>query len=177
MTPKSESVALNFRNSGKAGVVFHVYDKLHLERISRCYTVESGKQLTDYWQTAENDARYDLWVYGPNGFVREFRGKAHASPIEELPNVRLEYDTPNGAVQVIAVNRTHRQVALEIRANAYGSSTPQIVKLPPEGTRLVSRSVVASHNWYDFTVAGDTFEQRFAGRMESGQHTYTDPAS
>jgi phospholipase C len=34
----------------------------------------------------------------------------------------------------------------------------------------------ASHNWYDFTVAGEQFERRFAGRMETGGPAYSDPA-
>ena len=41
-----ERIALEFRNSGKQGVVFHVYDKLHLDRIPRRYTVEAGKSLS-----------------------------------------------------------------------------------------------------------------------------------
>ena len=37
----------------------------------RTYTVESGKQLADTWNVT---ASYDLSVYGPNGFVRYFKG-------------------------------------------------------------------------------------------------------
>src|SRR5262249_22369138 len=42
-------VTLTFANSGKAGAVFHVYDKRHLDRIPRRYTVEAGKTITDAW--------------------------------------------------------------------------------------------------------------------------------
>jgi phospholipase C len=37
----------------------------------RTYTVEPGKQLADTWNVASS---YDLSVYGPNGFVRYFKG-------------------------------------------------------------------------------------------------------
>ena len=36
------ALSLEFRNEGRAGAVFHVYDQLHLERIPRRYTVEAG---------------------------------------------------------------------------------------------------------------------------------------
>ena len=176
LNPTTHSPVLNFRNAGQAGVVFHVYDKLHLDRIPRRYTVESGKEISDDWRTVEDNGRYDLWVYGPNGFVREYRGAAHSSTIAKLPDIRLEYNIPNGAVQLVAANHSNQRITLELRTNAYGSSAPQIIELPPKGMRSVSRSVIASSNWYDVSVSGDTFEQRFSGRMESGQHGYTDPA-
>jgi phospholipase C len=40
-------LSLAFINSGAQGAVFHVYDKLHLDRIPRRYTVEAKKRLTD----------------------------------------------------------------------------------------------------------------------------------
>ena len=71
----AKSVTLTFKNSGAKGVVFHVYDKLHLDRIPRRYTVESKEEIQDTWDLSE-DGAYDLWVYGPNGFVREFSGQS-----------------------------------------------------------------------------------------------------
>ena len=69
---KAAALTLTFRNDGTAGAVFHVYDRSHLERIPRRYTVEAGASLTDRW---DGGGPYDLWVLGPNGFVREFAGK------------------------------------------------------------------------------------------------------
>ena len=54
--------------------VFHVYDKLHLDRIPRRYTVEPGKQLEGRWDAAADGSKYDLWVMGHNGFLRHFAG-------------------------------------------------------------------------------------------------------
>ena len=59
--------------TGAAGAVFHVYDRLHLDRIPRRFTVEAGKQLSDAG-ISEADGAYDLWVLGPNGFHRHFTG-------------------------------------------------------------------------------------------------------
>jgi phospholipase C len=46
------SVELTFSNTGTQGAVYHVYDKLHLDRIPRRYTVEAGKTLTDIWDVS-----------------------------------------------------------------------------------------------------------------------------
>jgi hypothetical protein len=35
--------------NGRAGAVFHVYDRKHLDKIPRRYTVEAGKTLSDTW--------------------------------------------------------------------------------------------------------------------------------
>src|SRR5262249_8193697 len=87
---QADPVALRliFRNGGAAGAVFHVYDRLHLERIPRRYTVEAGKLLVDEWALPGNHRHYDLWAYGPNGFVREFRGTL-ARRIETVPEIEL----------------------------------------------------------------------------------------
>jgi phospholipase C len=36
--------------------------------------------------------------------------------------------------------------------------------------------VVASHGWYDLSVSGEQFERHFAGRMETGAPSFSDPA-
>ena len=175
VNPTTHSPVLNFRNTGQTGVVFHVYDKLHLERIPRRYTVESGKALTDEWLPAPEDRRYDLWVYGPNGFVREFRGEINRGTPPALPEIHLEYDIENTAVRLVTKNHTHQQTSLRLSANAYGPVIPDVFRVAPGGSLSLPHSVIASHHWYDFTVTGEFFEQRFAGRMESGQSNYTDP--
>jgi phospholipase C len=173
---KNQLLALKFRNTGKAGAVLHVYDKLRLEQIPRRYTVESGKDIADEWHLGGDDAHYDLWVYGPNGFIREFRGSLTQDSKPNLPEFRLEYEPLNGAIHLVAKNPHHLEATLHLRSNAYSAAAPQFIRLSPGITQRISRSVVASHNWYDFTVFGEGFEQRFAGRMESGQPSYTDPA-
>ena len=42
--------------TGAVAAVFHVYDRKHLDRIPRRYTVEAGKQLTGAWDAMAADA-------------------------------------------------------------------------------------------------------------------------
>lgn len=169
------ALTLTFVSSGRMGAVFHVYDRLHLERIPRRYTVEAGKTLSDEWLTHGDEGRYDLWVYGPNGFVREFRGRL-SSGRGATAEIELRYDIRNLALEMIATNAGNERAVLVVQANAYHGDGPWSLEISP--ARRVRRqwSVVASHRWYDFTVKGEDLERRFAGRIEDGEPGFSDPA-
>src|SRR5262249_2422947 len=81
------TIALTFLNTGRETVTFHVRSGNAADPV-RYYTVEPGKQLAGVWNAA---ASYDLSVYGPNGFVRYFKGRigSNAAAI----NVLSSYDT------------------------------------------------------------------------------------
>jgi phospholipase C len=177
---RSAHITLTFRNTGMAGAVFHVYDRLHLDRIPRRYTVEAGKSLADSWlpqadEGHQAEGHYDLWVYGPNGFVREFRGML-TSIAHAIPEVALEYDVPNRSIQVVVTNEGHREAAVAIRANAYRTDGPWPVRVAPGRHVVREWSLLASDHWYDLTVIGEHFERRFAGRLETGAPSFSDPA-
>ncbi|MBB3871834.1 phospholipase C [Brevundimonas mediterranea] len=65
---------LTFSVQGELAAVFHVYDRLHLDRVPRRYTVGAGESLTGVWALAPDGGRYDLWVLGPSGRVGHFVG-------------------------------------------------------------------------------------------------------
>jgi phospholipase C len=173
--PHTNAFALTFHNTGQVGAVFHVYDRLHLERIPRRYTVEAGKTLTDEWAAHADNGRYDLWVYGPNGFVREFIGLLDTK-LQHEPEVTLEYDVAACSIKLIAANEGRSEVTLSVRANVYYPGGPWTLRVPPGKCVVNERSLIASHQWYDFTVTGERFERRFAGRMETGKPSFSDPA-
>jgi len=173
--PQASQLTLTCHNTGRVGAVFHVYDQLHLDRIPRRFTVEAGKMLADDWLVRLDDGRYDVWVYGPNGFVREFRGVLKMSA-EAHPEIDLKYDPANLAVHLIATNEGQRTATLGVRANAYRTDGPWNLHVP-RGHRVTHKwSVIASQHWYDFTVTGEHFERRFAGRLENGAPSFSDPA-
>ena len=170
-----EELTLTFENTGEMGAVFHVYDKLHLERIPRRYTVEAAKALADEWGTRLDAGRYDLWVYGPGGFYRQFSGIL-SSDRGPGPEIELHYDLPDRVLRVIATNAGEAAVSVAIRANAYRTDGPWSLQIPPGGRAIRQWSLAASHGWYDFSIDGKEFERRFAGRIENGAGSYSDPA-
>ena len=172
---RESQLVLVFHNTGEVGAVFHVYDQRHLDRIPRRYTVEAGKTLADLWSLEADGGDYDLWVYGPNGFLREFRGVL-LQAMRAVPEVKLEYDSANVIIRLVATNEGQGHASLVVRANAYRADGPWALRVSP-GRRVVREwSPIASHHWYDFTVTGDDFERRFAGRMETGANGGSDPA-
>ena len=175
--PSAGTISLLFSNAGQAGAVFHAYDRLHLDRIPRRYTVEAGKQLDDVWDVfTADDGAYDLWVYGPHDFLREFKGKLSRSGQGVLPEATVHYDPVNRAIQLRARNAGGVSCRLTVRANAYRSDGPWTLSLKPGQSADRRWSLVESGNWYDFTISGESFERRYAGRIETGAHGTSDPA-
>ncbi|WP_122780279.1 phospholipase domain-containing protein, partial [Pseudomonas viridiflava] len=71
-------VVLRMANAGAAAVL-HIYDRYDLAAIPRRYTVGADAPLDGTWTTY--DGRYDLWVLGPNGFHRHYRGDVGVVPL------------------------------------------------------------------------------------------------
>lgn len=149
----------------------------------RTFAVAAGDRLTDAWDLGEfGQEGYHLCVQGPNGFCREFRGSA-ADP--EL-DVQVDYartgrgsKSLNGNVVVRVLNRDmQRKLNLEVRDNAYkGADIRKVVSAGKRAEIVIDTR--ANFGWYDFTlrIAGITpFEKRYAGRVETGKWSYSDPA-
>jgi len=144
------------------------------------YGLTAGDTIADLWPLNEfADDHYHLRVYGPNGFYREFKGntndpgiKVHVEYQRELTSNKL-----TGNVLLRLVNTTNKQQHIEINDNAYKSGT--ILKsILPSGETKVVLDLVKNFNWYDFSIkvkGHDSFEKRYAGRVESGKPSYSDP--
>ncbi|WP_336517053.1 phosphocholine-specific phospholipase C [Pollutibacter soli] len=175
--------------SKSAGAPFHVYTrgKFRNENASpRAYAVSSGDQLKDSWTIRDfENGNYHLLVYGPNGFFREFSGSEN----EVLVNVSMKYDTDlkridllTGSITLGLENLDKKEYRIELIDNAYGAPKKDLV-LPAAGTgkgkvKLVTLSFEKSHRWYDFSVriaGNNSFERRYAGRVETGKDSITDP--
>lgn len=174
---------LNLENVGSAGVVFHVYDRLHLDRVPRRYTVEAGKGLSDRWTTADDSGRYELQVFGPNGFSRDFTGTVvgsleNGSALAQ-PEIQLEYDPEQDSLTLLASNAGDESCVLVVKMNVYSDESSSM-ELPPRCAGLeYAWSVSPSANWYDFSVSVATlagWSRRFAGRLENGRDGFSDPA-
>lgn len=169
---KPGHITVEFLNRGKAGAVFHVYDLLHLERIPKRYTVEAGKTLDDDWNTEEDGRFYDLEIFGPNGFFRKYKGSSGFAGLE----AQLTCDAKKGSVAIDLVNKNKETIDIEITANAYGYKGSQESL---RSTRKLRKTWLLSEsgNWYDFSVVlKDGGLYRFAGRIETGKDSISDPA-
>jgi phospholipase C len=173
---KAFQVTLSARNKrfGKAsaGSPFMVYD-MNTHSV-RDYAVSPGDALTDTWPIA-NSSTYHFRVYGPNGFFREFMGKPASSSVQiQCDDVLLNPKRVAG-LRFRLSGTVDSVVTLVDNAYQY-SSQQRMLSTQPISIEL---NLAATQGWYDFSVRIDgdsTFEQRYAGRVETGAASISDPA-
>ncbi|MES2056595.1 MAG: phospholipase C, phosphocholine-specific [Pseudomonadota bacterium] len=170
-----DGIRLDFANSGRAGAVFHVYDRLHLQRAPRRYTVGASARLSGLWQGSRDDA-YDLWVLGPNGFHRHFIGTLNSGALR----VSLRSEPVRRAIALTFDNPGAAMRRIDIRPMAYAKALDaRTITLRPGQSVTELWRVAATSGWYDLAVEIDAEKahfQRFAGRLETGRDSISDPA-
>ncbi len=176
------ALRLHFGNKGRAGAVFHVYDALRMDVPPRRYTVEPGKSLSDEWPAGP----YDVRVIGPNGFSRAFAGSgAGVDARRPIPTfVKIPVVGGPLAFNVGFGVAWRRETGLiNVRSPAYPTAMDeQTLHAPPRNTSTRvehSWSLARTNGWYDFvlTRSGDpAWQRRYAGRIETGRATTSDPA-
>jgi len=170
------AVKLLFSNTGGQAGVFHVYDQLDLGAVPRRYMVQAGKQLEDGW--ALKNGQYDLWVLGPNGFHRAFKGDVtEKAQLDALPEIRVCMEECAPRIFLKIRHDGQQGADLTVKANAYLDGKTWQVKSAASETDVVL-DMQSVHGWYDFSVtlnSGGSFERRFAGRIETGKDGYSDP--
>ena len=140
------------------------------------FAVVAGQELQFDWNLADfKDGYYDLTVYGPNGFMRGFQGK------DEQLSVTARYEIgkkglPTGNIILEAHNDGRKSLQVEVKDNAY-STWRKKTDLPAGKS---AKWLIESHKvngWYDICVhiEGSDFARQFAGRVETGNHSKTDP--
>ncbi|MFM0635862.1 phospholipase C, phosphocholine-specific [Paraburkholderia metrosideri] len=177
----ANKLTMRFVNSGRTGAVFLVYAANGLAA-PLTYTVEAGKRLQDQLPFSAGGT-YDYTVYGPNGFLRRFAGKPvarswwHGSEIAR-PEVAEDYDVANGNLQLRLENVGSARCQFTI-VNAYDASN--VVKHSVRGgdTEQLYLDLRNAYGWYDLAITVDTdpsFARRFAGHVETGKSSMSDPA-
>jgi phospholipase C len=176
---------IDFANEGKAGAVFHCFSVGNAHG-PWTYTVEAGKELSDYWLLthpsrerrgiANSEGKYNLSVYGPNGFLRECTGSI--TPPAELLVVTERYDAARMCVGLLLHNPGPSAATITVRDNAYGNPV-RTYRLAVDGRHEDSWELAATTGWYDLSVSCDLdpdYVRRFAGHVENGMPSISDPA-
>lgn len=167
-----DALTLTFTNEGRAGAVFHVYDRHRLDHIPRRYTVEAGKSLNDQW-TADDQGRFDLIVLGPNGFVRGFTGDLlHAAA---APILTARYDAAGKAMRLRLASDGSTPARVTLGKDPYGVQADRAIMVIGGSSTSERWPVGKSEDWYDLTVAMAGMDIRLAGRVETGRHGISDP--
>lgn len=145
------------------------------------YAVSAGDRLEDNWQlNGFEDGLYHLQVHGPNGFFREFMGSADDPQLIAscaYPYAKDSAAKPGGQLLIQLVNKSNAPLTVTIADKAYKTGSRTQV-LNAGQTKDVLLDLSKSHGWYDYSVklkGNNHYEQRFAGRVETGKPGFTDP--
>lgn len=169
MTADGEHYRLTLRNPGSVGAVLHVYNRLDLSRAPRRYTVGAGARLDDGWRLGQQGA-YDLWLLGPDGFHRQFRGDAHDAGMLEAQLVPV---TSGLRVRLINHSDTPQPVKLESRMNDGWQAMAHV-----QAGGALELKHTGCEGWYDLEVTAPgmpAFGRRLAGRVDAGKPGVPDP--
>ena len=149
--------------------------------ISATYAVKAGDSMKESFDLSMfSSGRYDIAVHGPNGFYRQFTGGGSDPAIE----VRCAYEhakgsgnKPTGNIVLTIRHRRGGDHRIQITDNSYHAEP--VTKVVHSGrSASVALDLSRQHGWYDFSVrvpGSEDFEQRFAGHVETGKPSSTDP--
>jgi phospholipase C len=166
------SFTIDFGSAGRAAAAFQVRSAGSAQP-PLSYTVEPGRHLADSWDAVSG---YDLSVHGPNGFYRGFRGGNPAGNQTNL-DVEASYRERRNEIVLEITNRGSERAAVAVRDGYTSRATT--LPLDPGQTRTKEWSLSRTRGWYDLliTAQGDPhFEYRYAGHLENGQDSISDPA-
>lgn len=173
-------LGISIANRGAVGAVFVLHDN-HDVKEPRHFTIGAGDSFeVDAWSDGEATDRFDLSLQGPNGFLRRYAGRSCRTATAYGEAVFVERSDQE-AVELQLINRSATPVtflvALDDAYPAQAGRTRRIVISPGKAIGDYWR-LTASDAWYDLTVRierDDMFLRRFAGKVETGRPTRTDP--
>ncbi|WP_260736041.1 phosphocholine-specific phospholipase C [Tunturiibacter lichenicola] len=141
------------------------------------YAVKAGDTLSeDIPLPVFTDGRYSIDVHGPNGFYRSFKGDPHSPAVQVQVAYERKGSALTGNIEILLHNPSTQPFKVTVRDNSYGSGATSKTIVAAHDASVVLH-LKKSSGWYDFTVMteGSQAEAHFAGRVETGHSSFTDP--
>jgi phospholipase C len=136
------------------------------------FAIRPGDTLDFAWPLEDfEDGMYQLRVYGPNGFYREFLGDQKSEGLELglVPAFRQK-EKRSG----LLTGSASQAFSVKIKENAY-RKREQSGEITSGKSFREAIDFESSLGWYDFTVEGSGFSWSFAGRLDNGLESISDP--
>jgi phospholipase C len=166
---------ISLENSGSQAVVFQVRSG-DTAVDPHTYTVQPQTNVLDTWPVAASGAApYHFSVYGPNGFLRAYKGSlANRTQLQSV----VVYNIGQYGIALQSQNLSSQTCHLRV-LNVYTGQTATSV-LAPGRVFEGSFPLKASFGWYDLIISVEsdpTFRQQLAGHLETGLASRTDPGA
>lgn len=159
-----ENGKIRMTNLKEAGVPLLIYDRTQFD--SNNYHFSYALYAKQELSHPVNAGKYDKEVFGPNGFFRKFSG-TQASDLEvQLTNTGLK----NEAELVFKNKKGNASVVLE---DLY-EKTKKTVSLQ-HSEEKIRLDLSKNKGWYDIKVTFNDQIWHFAGRIETGKISISDP--
>lgn len=159
---------------------FHEPQKMEAVRTWN-YALTAGDDIADSWPLENFEGgKYHLRTYGPNGFYREFKGDGKDAALDTYFNYEKKDGKFTGNAQLLfSIPVNNQPLTVDVIDNAYKTGSRQMII---HGESFKAQTMVLNlaknHGWYDFSIkvrGFDSFEKRYAGRVETGKASYSDP--
>lgn len=140
------------------------------------FAVRAGESLDFSWKLSDfENGIYALTAYGPNGFMRGFKGKDEALQVKSTYELGKD-KKPTGNLLIELKNEGKEALNIMAKDNAY-STWNKHVTLKAGKSLIWKIETGPQSGWYDISlnVMDGIFERHFAGRVETGHHSKTDP--
>lgn len=145
------------------------------------YAVKAGDTLKDSWPLQQfGDGHYHLRAYGPNGFYREFTGDANDPQLAVQCGYQPSFTSNKkltGNLELKLSNQSKKPLTVKVADKGYKNGG--LTKIVAAGANVsVVLDWTAKDGWYDVAVEVEgnaLYNQRFAGRIETGRDSVSDP--
>lgn len=147
------------------------------------FAAAAGEEVEYEWPLQHFEAgAYDLKTCGPNGFYREAAGNKNDPPLQiecGYQQGRLAKSRLSGNLQLTLHHTGSSQpLTIRIKDESY-KNKDVIISLAPGASEKVVIDLKKSYGWYDVRIqvkGAETYARRYAGRVETGNPSFTDPA-
>lgn len=174
----------NSQDMEAAGAPFNVYTRgkyNHEPGRTWAYAVKAGDHLEERFSVDQfGRTGYDLYVHGPNGFFRHFRGDRDDPALE----VHCGYEQSGlfsrvftGNLLLTMRNNSDKPLEISLADQAYHTPAAE-VHLQARGKKSLVVDLQKQQHWYHiaFQVSGyERFSRQYAGHVETGRVSITDP--
>ena len=138
------------------------------------YAVVPGDKVSDRFPLAHfGGGAYHLRVYGPNGYFREFKGDAQDPDLL----VRCGYSAAGGLSVAFTPPGAATTYDVQVVDHAYGQNNKRFRIFENTPSPFVL-DLDTTQGWYDVSIligGADAYEVRYAGRVETGKPSISDP--
>lgn len=160
-----EGEHIKMTNLKENGVPLLIYDRTQFNNNNYhfSYALYSKQELSH----AVHSGAYDYEVFGPNGFFRKFKG----NKTSELEVILVNMTSKN---QVELIIRTHKKKNISIHLEDLYSKTQKTIKVQKPEEKIII-DLEKYKGWYDLKLTSDDCLWHFAGRVETGKVSVSDP--